>query len=57
VEISVYDIYGMLKFSFKKQLVQGNNVMEVATEKLPKGPYYLKVSSSNGKESKVFYKL
>jgi len=40
-----------------KQLIQGNNVLEINTELLPKGPYYLKVSSKNGKDSRAFYKL
>ena len=57
VEIAVFDIYGLMKLSLKKQLIQGNNVMEIATEQLPKGPYYLKVSTKNSKESRVFYKL
>lgn len=56
-EVSIYDIYGQLKRTLTKQLIQGNNVLEINTELLPKGPYYLKVSSKNGKDSRAFYKL
>ena len=33
------------------------NMIEIATEFLPHGPYYLKVSSQKGLDSKLFYKL
>lgn len=56
-EVSIYDIYGQLKKTLAKQLIQGNNVLEINTESLPKGPYYLKVSCKNGKDSRAFYKL
>ena len=56
-EVSIYDIYGQLKKTLTKQLIQGNNVLEINTELLPKGPYYLKVSCKNGKDSRAFYKL
>jgi len=56
-EVSIYDIYGQLKKTLAKQLIQGNNVLEINTESLPKGPYYLKVSCKNGKDSRSFYKL
>ncbi len=56
-EVSIYDIYGQLKKTLVKQLIQGNNVLEINTEFLPKGPYYLKVSCKNGKDSRAFYKL
>ena len=56
-EVSIYDIYGQLKKTLTKQLIQGNNVLEINTEFLPKGPYYLKVSCKNGKDSRAFYKL
>ncbi len=57
VEIAVYDIYGAPKFSFKKMLSQGNNIIEVVTAHLYRGPYFLKVSSRSSKDSKMFYKL
>jgi PKD repeat protein len=56
-QVAIYDIYGQLKKTLTKQLIQGNNVLEINTELLPKGPYYLKVSSKNGKDSRAFYKL
>jgi PKD repeat protein len=56
-QVAIYDIYGQLKRTLTKQLIQGNNVLEINTELLPKGPYYLKVSSKNGKDSRAFYKL
>ncbi len=56
-EVSIYDIYGQLKKTLVKQLIQGNNVLEINTEFLQKGPYYLKVSCKNGKDSRAFYKL
>ncbi len=56
-EISIYDIYGTGKMNFKKLLIQGNNTIEIATDFLPHGPYFLRVSTKNGKDSKTFYKL
>ncbi len=56
-EISIYDIYGNGKMNIKKMLTQGNNVIEIATDFLPHGPYFLKVSTKNGRDSKTFYKL
>ncbi len=56
-EISIYDIYGNGKMNIKKLLSQGNNVIEIATDFLPHGPYFLKVSTKNGRDSKTFYKL
>lgn len=57
VEIAVYDIYGTNKMSFKKVLGQGNNVVEIAVGNLYHGPYFLRVSSKHGKDSRAFYKL
>lgn len=34
-----------------------NNVLEINTELLPKGPYYLNLTCKNGKDSRAFYKL
>ena len=56
-QVAIYDIYGQLKRTLTKQLIQGNNVLEINTELLPKGPYYLKVTCKNGKDSRAFYKL
>lgn len=56
-QVGIYDIYGQLKKTLTRALIQGNNVLEINTELLPKGPYYLKVSCKNGKDSRAFYKL
>ena len=56
-QVAIYDIYGQLKRTLTKQMIQGNNVLEINTELLPKGPYYLKVTCKNGKDSRAFYKL
>ncbi|MCX6205221.1 MAG: PKD domain-containing protein [Bacteroidetes bacterium] len=56
-EIDVYDIYGMLKSTMKKLLAKGNNIVEVQTANLYHGPYFLRVISKSGKDSKIFYKL
>jgi PKD repeat protein len=56
-EIDVYDIYGVLKSSMKKMLTKGNNIIEVQTANLYHGPYFLRVISKSGKDSKIFYKL
>jgi hypothetical protein len=56
-EICIYDIYGNNKLNVKKLLSQGNNFIEIATDLLPHGPYFLKVSTRNGRDSKAFYKL
>lgn len=56
-EIDVYDIYGVLKSTMKKLLAKGNNIVEVQTANLYHGPYFLRVISKSGKDSKVFYKL
>jgi hypothetical protein len=56
-EITIYDIYGTRKLTVKKLLAQGNNMIEIGTEFLYHGPYFLKVSTKNGIDSKAFYKL
>jgi PKD repeat protein len=56
-EINIYDIYGTRKLTVKKILSQGNNIIEINTEFLYHGPYFLKVSTKNGMDSKAFYKL
>lgn len=56
-EITVYDIYGMPKLTVKRTLSQGNNMVEIDCGALYHGPYFLKVSTKKGKDSKAFYKL
>ena len=57
VEISIIDIYGANKLGLKKVLSQGNNIVEINVPNLYHGPYFLKVVSKGGKDSKAFYKL
>lgn len=56
-EITIYDIYGIPKLTLKRTLLQGNNMIEINCESLYHGPYFLKVNTKNGKDSKAFYKL
>ncbi len=56
-EIAIYDIYGNLKWSSKKLLPEGNTIINIATGFLYHGPYFLKVLTKDGKDSKQFYKL
>lgn len=56
-EFSIYDIYGIKKWSTKKSLQQGNNVIEIFTGFLTSGSYFLRVITAYGTESRAFYKL
>lgn len=56
-EITVFDIYGVPKLRLKRILQQGNNQVEMGCESLYQGPYFLKVTTKTGKDSKLFYKL
>ncbi|MBI2283667.1 MAG: PKD domain-containing protein [Bacteroidetes bacterium] len=56
-EITVFDIYGMAKLRLRRMLQQGNNQVEMGCESLYQGPYFLKVTTKTGKDSKLFYKL
>ncbi|MEI6584867.1 MAG: PKD domain-containing protein [Sediminibacterium sp.] len=56
-ELTIVDIYGMVKSSIKKTLLQGNNIIEIPTELLYQGPYFFTVSTQNSKDAKIFYKL
>lgn len=56
-EITIYDIYGQPKLTVKRNLLQGNNMVEIGCEFLYHGPYFLQVSTQKGKDSRVFYKL
>jgi len=57
VEINIYDIYGVLKSSMQQVLTKGNNIFELQAANLYHGPYFLRVISKSGKDSKIFYKL
>lgn len=56
-EIAIYDIYGVLKSVLRRTLNEGNNIIEVVTDALYKGPYFLRVSTPTGKDSRIFYKF
>ncbi len=56
-EISIYYIYGTNKLTIKKVLSQGNNIIEISALSLPRGPFFLKVTTKYGRDSKAFYKL
>lgn len=55
--LGVYDIYGVKKWEQHKLLQQGVNVTVVPTSALLPGPYFFKVTSMYGTQSRQFYKL
>jgi PKD repeat protein len=55
--LAIYDIYGVLKWSTNKLLLQGNNITVIPTAQLLSGPYFFKVTTMYGTQSKNFYKL
>jgi PKD repeat protein len=55
--IAIYDVYGVIKWSAPKVLVQGNNIFQVPTGNLLPGPYFFRVTTVYGVQSKPFYKL
>ncbi len=57
VEIGIYDIYGTIKWKSKKGLLTGNNFIEIPAVELKTGPYFLRVTSAIGNDSRLFYKL
>lgn len=57
VEIGIYDIYGTIKWKTKKGLLTGNNFIEIPAIDLKTGPYFLRVTSTIGNDSRLFYKL
>lgn len=57
VELAIYDVYGVKKWSVNKVLLQGNNYTAIPTGFLPSGPYFFRVTSMYGVQSKPFYKL
>jgi len=56
-EIGIYDIYGTIKWKAKKGLLSGNNFIEIPAVELKTGPYFLRVTSAIGNDSRLFYKL
>jgi len=57
VEIGIYDIYGTIKWKSKKGLLSGNNFIEIPAIELKTGPYFLRITSAIGNDSRLFYKL
>ncbi len=57
VELSIYDIYGVKKWSANKVLFKGTTVTVIPTSQLASGPYFFRVSTMYGVLSKSFYKL
>jgi PKD repeat protein len=55
--LAIYDIYGVKKWSLNKVLLQGNNVTVVPTANLMAGPYFFRVTTIYGIQSRQFYKL
>jgi len=55
--LAVYDVYGVLKWSSNRLLLQGNNITVIPTAQLMAGPYIFKVTTMYGTQSKHFYKL
>ena len=56
-ELTIYDIYGVKKWSTTKVLLHGTNITVIPISQLGTGPYFFKVSSMYGVQSKPFYKL
>ncbi len=56
-ELSIYDIYGVKKWSLNKTLLQGNNFTVIPTGFLANGPYFFRVTTSYGVKSRAFYKM
>lgn len=55
--LEIYDIYGALKWSAAKNLLQGDNASELQLQQLAPGPYVFRVTTTYGKINKNFYKL
>ncbi len=56
-ELSIYDIYGVKKWSTTKVLLHGSNITVIPNSQLSTGLYFFKVSSMYGVQSRPFYKL
>jgi hypothetical protein len=56
-EISIFDIYGVKKWGSVVNLVQGNNIQNVPVTSLPMGPYYIRINTSVGNDSRPFFKF
>lgn len=56
-DIGIYDVYGVKKFGIIRNLLKGNNVYNLSVSSLLNGPYFLRVNTTLGNDSKPFYKL
>jgi hypothetical protein len=55
--ISIIDVYGQIKLTRQVFLVQGKNPFDMATTFLLPGPYFFRITTSYGTQSKPVYKL
>lgn len=55
--ISIVDIYGQVKWSRQVWLVQGYNPFEIPTASLLPGPYFFRIVTSFGVQSRLIYKI
>ena len=55
--ISIVDVYGQVKWTKQIWLAQGNNPFEIPTGFLLPGPYFIRVTSSFGVQSKLIHKI
>ncbi|MBD0278366.1 MAG: PKD domain-containing protein [Flavisolibacter sp.] len=54
--ISIIDVYGQTKWSKEVMLVQGNSPFVIATGNLLPGPYFFRVTSQYGTQTKSIFK-
>jgi hypothetical protein len=55
--LSVIDIYGQVKWTKSVWLVKGNNPFDIATGTLLPGPYFIRVTTSFGVQTRPFHKI
>ncbi len=55
--VSIIDVYGQIKLTKQVLLLQGNNPFDLATTSLLPGPYFFRITTSYGTQSKPVYKL
>ena len=56
-EINIFDIYGARKWTSVVNLQQGNNIQNISVVNLPMGPYFIKLNTPIGNDSKPFFKF
>ena len=57
VEIAVLDVYGVIKSTLKVVVPKGHSTHNINTSALLAGPYMLRVRTTNGVQSRNFYKV